>query len=355
MQSSRHAAYDSFVANLRRACRRLFVLLNLAGLLIVSTTALRAQPQSTDLSQASEARKDGGGAATAAGVKAGVALDLATLDTAALVRDCDRNGSAIHTQLLTYTYRLKKIRREFNDHGKASLKQLQEFEAYPVRGQHILIQLRENGEPLPNNVVEWQRRRAGEELQIAEREAERQEQAGHPTTKGPDGYPAAGVYSRVGHHPVAVSLDPSTILRNCDLTAPRLERLGERESVVFEFHVRPGVTLPPRRTYLARLTGRVWIDVADKVIVRLEAWPTEEFRKDDPAQMAASAEPRLIYQQTKLANGAWVPSLMRINSGGNPSLFDGLNWDVVFEFDDYKQFRTSVGDPLLDSKKAGNN
>ena len=358
MQSPRRAVHISFAASLRHTLRRWFVLLNLAGLLIILTATSRAQ--STDLNPSNEMRKsDGGATVTASTVKAGPPPDLATMDTAAFVHDCDRNGTAIHTELLTYTYRLKKIRREFNDHGKASQKLLQEFEAYPVRGQHILIQVRENGEPLPSSEVEWQRRRAGEQLELAERTAEQQKQAGHPATNEPDGYPSAGVYARVHRHAVAVSLDPSTLLRNCDLTSPRLERLGERDSVVFDFHARPGVTLPPRRTYLARLTGRVWMDMADKVIVRLEAWPTDEFRKSDPAQASANAEanaePCLIYQQTKLATGAWVPSLMRINSGGNPALFDGLNWDVVFEFDDYKQFTTSVGDPKLDSKKTDNN
>ena len=49
---------------------------------------------------------------------------------------------------------------------------------------------------------------------------------------------------------------------------------------------------------------------------------------------------------------------MRINSGGNLMLFDGLNWDVVFEFADYKQFKTSADDLKIDPKanlKKNNN
>ena len=357
MQSQRRSARTSFVATLPHTIRRLLVLLNLAGWLVASMSTLQARQQSTDLAPSNEARKAGSGSSTTVSkTKTGDAvLDLATLDIADFLRNCDRNGTGIHKQLLEYTYRLKKIRREFNGQGKSTEKQSQEFEAYPVRGQHVLIQLLENGKPLPSEEIEWQRQRAGENLERAEREAEQQQQAGQAAPNDPTGYPAAGIYGRVRRHPVAISIDPSAILRTCDLTSPRLEQLGEHETVVFDFHVRPGVVLPFRQAYLAQLTGRMWIDAIDKVIVRIEAWPADEARKTDPAQAAANAEPRLVYQQTKLATGAWVPSLMRINSGGNPALFDGLNWDVVFEFIDYKQFKTSADDLKIAPKKGDGN
>ncbi|HEY9231207.1 MAG TPA: hypothetical protein VIS78_03650 [Blastocatellia bacterium] len=352
MRSPRRAAHTSLATTLPPALRRLFLLLHLAAWLTVSAITLQAQQSSTDLSPSSETAKGAGGAGVAKAKADGAALDLAKLDVADFLRACDRNGTAIHQRLLNYTYRLKKVRREFNDQGKAVEKQSQEFEAYPVRGQHILIQLLEDGLPLPSEEITWQRRRAGERLERAEREAEQQKQAGRDATDAPDGYPAAGIYGRVRHRPVGISIDPSTILRSCDLTAPRLEALGERETVVFDFKARPGVALPPRRAYLAQLSGRVWIDAADKVIVRIAAWPTDGFRKTDTPQAATAAEPRLVYQQTRLASGAWVPTLMRLNSGGNPALFDGLNWDVVFEFTDYKQFTTSVEDFKPDAKKG---
>jgi hypothetical protein len=317
----------------------LIVRLSLIGLLVLTASPLYAQQQSSDLTPSNEARKGGGGA--------GAPLDLTTLNLAGLVRECDHNGTKVHRQLLSYTYRLRKIRREYNDEGRSVERQVQEFEAYPVRGEHVLIQLRENGQPLSSAEMDWQRRRAGEQLEQAEREAAQAAGSGKPAANEPNGYPAAGVYSRVHRLPVAVSIDPSTILRNGELSAPRLEQVGARETLVLDFRMQPGVTLPPRRTYMARLQGRVWIDVADKVIARIEAWPTDEFRKYDTV---TTAEPRLIYQQTKLDTGAWVPTLMRINSGGNPLLLDGLNWDVVFEFTDYKQFKTSADDLKVDPK-----
>ena len=355
MRSHRRAAHTGFVSTLPRRLRRSLRLLTVVGLLAASTAAAQTQQSSTDLSPSNEARKGGGGASTTPRPSApGAALDLATLDVAEFLRACDRNGAQVHRQLLNYTYRLRKIRRELNDQGKAVVEQAQEFEAYPVRGQHILIQLTQNGLPLSDAEVAWQRRRAGEKLERAEREAEQQKQADRAAEDEAEGYPAAGVYGRVQRRIIAITIDPATVLRAGDLTAPRLEPLGDRPTVVFDFRLRPGAELPPQRAYLARLTGRVWIDVADKVIARIEAWPTDESRKTDPPQ-AAGAEPRLVYQQTKLATGAWVPTLMRINSGGNPALFNGLNWDVAFVFTDYKQFKTSVEELKVEPKPDGSN
>ena len=50
----------------------------------------------------------------------------------------------------------------------------------------------------------------------------------------------------------------------------------------------------------------------------------------------------VLYQQARLPTGVWAPTLIRINSGGDAALFGGLNWDVVLEFSDYKEFSTGV-------------
>ena len=44
-----------------------------------------------------------------------------------------------------------------------------------------------------------------------------------------------------------------------------------------------------------------------------------------------SAEPKLVYQQTKLPSGEWFPAVIRMNADGDGSAFFGLNWDVVFD------------------------
>ena len=58
-------------------------------------------------------------------------------------------------------------------------------------------------------------------------------------------------------------------------------------------------------------------------------------------------EAALIYQQIRQADKTWTPSLIRMNAGGRTDLFDGLNWDVVFEFSNYRQFNTQAEDAKI--------
>jgi chlorite dismutase len=54
----------------------------------------------------------------------------------------------------------------------------------------------------------------------------------------------------------------------------------------------------------------------------------------------------------RLPDGLWFPNLIRVNSAGDSLLFDGLNWDVLFEFNDYKRFSTTVEElKIQDPKK----
>jgi hypothetical protein len=279
--------------------------------------------------------------------------DGAAFDIAELVREVESNGAAMHRQMLEYTYLLKKTRRILNEQGKATSVHVNGFEAYPVRGEHVLIQLTNNGVPLPPWQIEEERKRAGEKLERFEKEAKEGEQAGKPR----EGYVGAGVYGRAQGKPVALSIDLSAFLHSCELSSPRFERIGDRNMIVLSFHARPGVNLPMNKSFVSKLVGSMWIDAADKVIARLEAWPAPEFLKPGPtkpgsakkdeAQSPSNPEARLIYQQIRLPDGLWFPNLIRVNSAGDGLLFNGLNWDVEFEFNDYKRFSTTIEDVKL--------
>ncbi|HEX8185698.1 MAG TPA: hypothetical protein VF747_13125 [Blastocatellia bacterium] len=271
------------------------------------------------------------------------------LDIAELVREVEQNGAAMHKQMREYTYLLKKTRRTLNQNGKVAQAQVQDFEAYPVRGEHVLIQLTSNGVPLPSWQIEAERKRAGERLEKLEQEEKQNEQ---DKKQRAEGYAVAGVYGRAQGRPVALSIDPSAFLHSCELSSPRFERDGDRDMIVLSFRCRPGVELPRNKSFVTRLVGSIWIDATDKVIARLEGWPAPQFLKKDESQPSSNSEARLIYRQVRLPDGLWFPNLIRVNSAGDSLLFDGLNWDVLFEFNDYKRFSTTVEElKIQDPKK----
>jgi hypothetical protein len=258
-----------------------------------------------------------------------------------LLQQTDANGAALHKNLLDFTYQLKKIHRVLNGRGNSTFLQEHVYEAFPIRGEHVLITLSRDG--TPSRTVTDERKRAAKQLEEAEKlrtNPKAEQKAGEEA----GGYVSAGVTGMYAGKTGYVSINVSTILRSCEFFSPRTEKIGDREMVVLNYRHRAGTALAANHRYIAGLVGTVWIDRADKVLARLEGWPASAAAFDLVQSAAPRDEAALIYQQTRQPDGTWVPSLIRMNAGGRTDLFDGLNWDVVFEFSNYQRFNTQADD-----------
>jgi hypothetical protein len=69
-----------------------------------------------------------------------------------------------------------------------------------------------------------------------------------------------------------ITFGVSQFLRQCEFSAPRRTQVADRETIILSFRARPDVAFAPREKYIAQLVGEIWIDAADKVVTRLEAW-----------------------------------------------------------------------------------
>lgn len=255
-----------------------------------------------------------------------------------LLRDAESAGAEESQNLLGYTYQLRKVRQVLDEAGRAIKEEFQDYEAYPVRGQHVLIQITENGKPLPEWDVESKRKRAGEELEQAEREST----SPGATRQAPaPGYPTAAVSGAYNGRHAALLIDPMVFLRACDFSDPRSETINGRETIALDFTPRQGMDLPLTTAFISRLVGTIWFDAVDKTFVRLEARQTLPGIGRNGKPLPLNAQPKLIYQQLRLPDGAWAPSIIRMNAAGDGFPFFGLNWDVVFEFKEYKRFKTA--------------
>lgn len=273
--------------------------------------------------------------------------DGETLEAAALARQSAATVAEMHKSLFDYSYILKKIKRVLTESGKVSHEQVQVFEAYPVRGSHALVQLSNNGKRLDSSEITEERIRVGKELEKAERE-EMQRSNGGRTTADPHRQVTAGIYGTYHGKHGAIVIDLSEFLRSCEFSSPRRERFNGRDTIILNFRPKADINFSLAKAFMKKLVGVVWIDSIDRVVVRLEAWPAPEFTNERGPQYASRPKASLIYQQVRLPAGIWFPSLIRMNSAGDGSIFNGLNWDVVFEFSDYKRFSTEVKDVRLD-------
>jgi len=263
-----------------------------------------------------------------------------------ILQQSKTKGGAMHKQLLDYTYTLKKTRRVLDERGNPVSSEEQVFEAYPIRGEHVLIRLSLNGSPSAKLADD--RKRAVKQLEEAERQVS-QPATGDGRAEASD-YVSAGVSGIYARKSGYVSINVSAFLRACEFFSPREEKVAGRDTLALNFRRRASADLPSNQSYISKLVGTIWIDQADHVITRLEAWPAAQAAFDLLQSTAPRDDAALIYQQRRQDNGLWFPSLIRMNAGGRAELFDGLNWDVVFEFSDYQRFNTSASDAIINSR-----
>jgi len=264
-----------------------------------------------------------------------------------LIRESETAGGTMHKHLLDYTYQLKKTRRVLDERGKSIHTQEQVFEAYPIIGEHVLIKLSADG--ISSGTVADDRKRAAKQLEDAERQRQSGRQDGGNAQAVIDDYVSAGVSGVYNGKLGYVSVNVSTFLRNCEFFSPRVEKVAGRPMVVMNFRPRPGVQVQNNFSYVSKLIGTVWIDQTDKVVTRLEGWPASEEAFDLIQSTAPQNDAALVYRQERQADGLWFPSLIRLNANGKTDLFNGLNWEVIFEFGSYRRFDTSASEKINSS------
>lgn len=261
---------------------------------------------------------------------------------ATLVQESALNGGAMHRRLLDFTYKLKKTRRVLDKHGKSLAAQEQIFEAFPIRGEHVLIKLSTDGQP--SRTLAEDRSHAAKQLEEAERERATQKANAQELQED---FVSAGVSGVYGGKPGYVSISLSELLRDVDFFSPRSEIVGDRATLVLNFRPRSGLNLQHHHGYIGKLVGTLWIDEADKTVMRLEGWPASEAAFDLIQSIAPRNDAALVYQQVRQPNGVWFPTQISMNANGRPDIFNGLNWEVVFEFSNYQQFNTQADDVKL--------
>jgi tetratricopeptide (TPR) repeat protein len=261
-----------------------------------------------------------------------------------LISQSETAGGTMHKNLLDYTYQLKKTRRVLDERGKSIHTQEQVFEAYPVIGEHVLIKISDDG--IPSRTVSDDRKRAAKQLEDAELQRRSRRPDNGKAQAAIDDYVSAGISGVHNGKPGYVSVNVSAFLRNCEFFSPRAEQYAGRKMIVMNFRPRPGAQVQNNFSYVNKLIGMVWIDQTDKIVTRLEGWPASEEAFDLIQSTAPQNDAALIYRQERQADGLWFPSLIRLNANGRTDLFNGLNWEVTFEFESYKRFDTSSSDKI---------
>jgi hypothetical protein len=270
------------------------------------------------------------------------------LDVPALLREVSLNQDQLEQRFTEYSFTQKETDREINSKGELKKETVKVFEVFPIPHREPVMKLiSENGVPLSGERAAKEQRRVEEEFAKAERDKEkdaqkvekrRAEQQRKKAAKGKEGDD---------------DVDISGFLRVCEFVSPRREQFRDREAVVFDFRPRPGFKSTNRQEDLiSKLVGVVWIDPADKQVMRLEARLAEGFKMGGGLLVNVRPGAAVVMEQTRMVEGIWLPRMAQINLSVKVLLFGGGDYNQTIEWSDYKHFSGDVGDYKLDAPKT---
>lgn len=260
------------------------------------------------------------------------------LDVAALLREVGRNQDEIEKRVSEYAFRQTETDRQINSKGELKKQTVKVYEIYPLPNREPVQKLiSENGVPLSPERAAKEDRRVQEDFLKAEREKEEDEKK-----------VARRRAEREKKRNEGTEISP--FLRACEFVSPRSEMLAGRDTIVFDFRPRPGFRPKNREeSLIAKLIGVAWIDPIDKQVIRLEARLAEGFKMAGGLLVSLKPGAALVIEQTRMAQGVWLPRFAQVNLSVKVLLFGGGDYNKTFEWSDYKHFSGDVKDYKLDA------
>jgi hypothetical protein len=267
-------------------------------------------------------------------------------DAVALMREVSRNQDELEKRFTEYSFLQKETDREISDKGELKKETVKVFEVFPIANREPVMKLiSENGVPLSQERADKEQKRVQEEFAKAERDKDkdeervkkrRTEQERKKAAKGEDD-----------------DVEISQFLKIHEFVSPRHERFRDRDAVVFDFRARPGFKSSNRQEDLiSKLVGVVWIDPADKQVIRLEARLAEGFKMAGGLLVNLRPGAAMVFEQIRMIEGIWLPRLAQLNLSVKVLLFGGGDFNKTIEWSDYKHFSGDVGDYKLDAPKG---
>jgi hypothetical protein len=273
---------------------------------------------------------------------------LEALDVVKLLREVSRNQDEVEKRISEYSFLRKETEREIDGKGVVKKETVTVSEVFPILNRRPITKLiSENGMTLSGDRAAKEEKRVEEEFLKAEREKDKDAQKAAERRAEREREKAAQA-EKSGDDDVEIS----QFFRHSEFVSPRRERFQDRDTIVFDFRVRPGFKPRTRQENLiSKLIGVVWIDPVDKQVIRLEARLAEGFKMAGGLLVSLKPGAALVWEQARLKEGIWMPRSAQINLSARVFLF-GREINQTVEWSDYKHFSAGVDSYKLGAPKT---
>jgi hypothetical protein len=274
---------------------------------------------------------------------------LTEAEVDALAKDAVRNGKGARIFISEYTHTQTIIARSKDKKG--NIKEVSDtWEAFiPTQkyrrkaSRWVRVKIKENGVPVAADKIEKERIEAGEKLIEAEQEAEKlaaKDGSNRPAENTvPD---AKGAYFNLVLRRMfrgTIEFDVRSILEQCLLSQPRRTIWANRPVIALDFKPKANTKWSGAEDYMENLVGTIWIDEADRILVKAEGWP--ENLSTRPDKLA------VYYEAVLVSGGKWLPHRIFINGLAHKQLFGGFNEEVEAILTDYQRYDSEIKDEKI--------
>jgi len=231
-------------------------------------------------------------------------------DGNALVRELAQKQRRWEEILDGYTYDVEVVREDLDRDDRVTKRESRRFEVFYVKGRPIRRQVAEGGQPLG---------------------AERQAKVDREVKEKVD----AVNEQRVAVETPAVRL--SQILERYDFRAVDRGTVEGRPAIVLEFTAFPGSRPLAHDDVLRNLAGRVWMDEADREVVRAEVRNTAGM-KFFLGLGASVSTVSGTFEFRKVGDTLWLPVRDETRATGRMLLFRTFRTRVVHTYGNFRRF-----------------
>ncbi len=254
-------------------------------------------------------------------------------DIPTLLSQVQANEDKIENILENYSYTQKIISRELGKDGVFRETDSETNQLSFYKGYRISRLIEKNGRQLSSA------EQADEDKNVQKRVAEIEKKIAKQEAK------------TSGDETKRISI--AETLRASRLINPRREHFRGRDVIVFDFEPNPNFDMKNAKSLLkffGKVGGAIWVDEQDKQVIRIESSLFDNF-KYGGVLINVKKGSSFMFEQERVNDEIWLPSLIEINAAAKVLLFKGVNFNQIIKSDNYQKFKTEVKSSKVDEVK----
>ncbi|HEY1744387.1 MAG TPA: hypothetical protein VGG18_14555 [Granulicella sp.] len=243
-----------------------------------------------------------------------------------LLLEAERNEKTIEAQQKDYTYHVHQEDQELDGKGNIKKTTMVDAESLTIDGVRVDRIVARDGKPLTDNEKKKEDERINKEVAKDRERREKAEGKGEATNSRGD-----------------AEISASRVLELGTFSNPRREMLDGRPTIVVDYAGDPNAKTRNRAEGVIRdLVGTVWIDEADRTMVRGEGHFLNDFKIGGGLVADVKKGSNFSFRAQKVNGEAWLPVQLDGQGKIRVLLFAGFNGHIHVVTSDYRKFRATT-------------